>query len=73
MSENTAEQHGNFDKCPHCGAVVTGLHEHYDGIDATAGRTELEVVNEMDCPHCGKSIALVAEMTHSLARWSDVT
>ena len=63
--------HGNFDKCPKCRKDVDNLHQFYDQCESLIGRTCLEEINEYECPHCGAHLALVTELTHSLATWAD--
>jgi predicted RNA-binding Zn-ribbon protein involved in translation (DUF1610 family) len=66
-----SEIHGNFDDCPKCGETITNLHREYDEVESRAGGTDLERINELECPHCGADLALVTELTHRLMLWKD--
>ncbi len=68
---NTDDAHGNFDKCPLCGHLITNLHRHYDSFEAWTGKNDLECVNDMTCQNCNREIALVTDFTHRLKRLGD--
>lgn len=56
----------DYDQCPYCGAWIEELANDVSDDDY---RDESKDIAAVDCPECGKTIALIREHNYRLAKF----